>query len=75
MENDGIVLPFSAWLDIPKPENIGFPNDVWKGILSYKKKLKQGLCFFRHYRRRQSTTNSIASRKNKTQTEHAGLSH
>ena len=39
-ENDGICAAIRALsLDIPKIEEIGFPNDVWKDIIN----LKQGL--------------------------------
>lgn len=43
MENDGICAAIRALgLDIPKPEDIGFPNTVWKDII----KQKQGLILF-----------------------------
>lgn len=43
MENDGICAAIRALgLDIPKPEEIGFPNTVWKDII----KQKHGLILF-----------------------------
>lgn len=43
MENDGICAAIRALgLDIPKPEDIGFPNEVWKDIV----KKKHGLVLF-----------------------------
>jgi twitching motility protein PilT len=42
-ENDGVCAAIRALgLDIANPEDIGFPNDVWKDII----KLKQGLVLF-----------------------------
>ena len=43
MENDGVCAAIRALgLDIPKPEEIGFPNVVWKDII----KQKHGLILF-----------------------------
>jgi len=43
MENDGICAAIRALgLDIPEPEDIGFPNSVWKDIV----KKKHGLVLF-----------------------------
>jgi twitching motility protein PilT len=43
MENDGICAAIRALaLDLPKVENIGFPNDIWKDIVNRK----QGLVLF-----------------------------
>lgn len=43
IENDGLCAAIRALgLDIPEPEDIGFPNDVWKDIV----KLKHGLVLF-----------------------------
>ena len=42
-DNDGIVAAIRALgLEIPPPEEIGFPNDVWKDL----SRLKQGLVLF-----------------------------
>ena len=42
-ENDGLCAAIRALgLDIPKPDQVGFPNDVWKDIVN----LKQGLVLF-----------------------------
>ena len=43
MENDGIAAAIRALgLDIPVPEDIGFPNDIWQHIV----RRKQGLVLF-----------------------------
>lgn len=43
MENDGLCAAIRALgLEIPKPEKIGFPNDLWKDII----RLKHGLVLF-----------------------------
>ncbi len=43
MENDGVCAAIRALgLDIPKPEDVGFPNIVWKDII----KQKHGLMLF-----------------------------
>jgi twitching motility protein PilT len=43
MENDGLCAAIRALgLEIPKPEEIGFPNDLWKDII----RLKHGLVLF-----------------------------
>jgi len=40
MENDGLAAAIRALsLDIPKIEDIGFPNDVWKSIVTRKQGL------------------------------------
>jgi twitching motility protein PilT len=42
-ENDGLAAAIRALgLDIPEPENIGFPNDTWRDIC----KLQHGLVMF-----------------------------
>jgi len=42
-ENDGIAAAIRALgTDVPKPEEIGFPNDVWKEIVN----MKHGLVLF-----------------------------
>lgn len=42
-DNDGITAAIRALgLDIPEPEEVGFPNDVWRDIC----KLQQGLVLF-----------------------------
>ena len=43
LENDGISAAIRALgMDIPEPEEVGFPNDVWEDIVN----LKQGLVLF-----------------------------
>jgi twitching motility protein PilT len=42
-ENDGICAAIRALgMDIPEPEDVGFPNDVWKDLVN----LKHGLVLF-----------------------------
>lgn len=43
MENDGVSAAIRALgIDVPQPEDIGFPNDLWKDIV----KRKHGLVLF-----------------------------